>query len=171
MNDDESVTASFTATPDETALARDLSELAAKLATLAQNSVLGLAFHSSGPGVLTITLYDASPSGKLARMSRAKPILVGVGRHRFSGAATARIKIKLTPTGKALLKHAKRLTLTVKGTFKPHGKAAVTNIETFVLRGKRNPASETKQPPHNKPHTQHHRPSLQESEPVEGRAG
>lgn len=171
MNDDESVTASFTATPAETALARDLSEMVAKLATLAHNSVLGLAFHASGPGVLTIALYDASPGGKLARMSRAKPILVGAGRHRFSGATTARISIKLTPIGKALLKRAKRLTLTAKGTFKPHGKAAVTNTETFVLRGKRNPASQTKQPPHHKPHTRHHLPSLQESEPVEGRAG
>jgi hypothetical protein len=171
MNDDESVTASFTATPDETALARDLSELAAKLATLAQNRVLGLAFHASGPGVLTIALYDPPPGGKLARMSRARPILVGVGHHAFSRAATARIKIKLTPAGKALLKHAKRLTLTAKGTFKTHGKVALEKTETFVLRGKRNPASETKQPPHDKPHTQHHRPSLQESEPVEGRAG
>ena len=102
MNDDESVTASFTAGPAETALARDLSELVAKLAKLAQSSGLGLAFHASGPGVLTIALYGGSPGGKLARMSRAKPILVGVGHHAFSRAATARIKIKLTRTGKAL---------------------------------------------------------------------
>ncbi len=134
MNDDESVTASFTAGPAETALARDLSDIVAKLAKLAQSSGLGLAFHASGPGVLTIALYGGSPGGKLARMSRAKPILVGVGRHAFSGAATARIKIKLTPAGKALLKHAKRLTFTARGTFKTHGKVAVEKTETFVLR-------------------------------------
>jgi hypothetical protein len=134
MNDDESVTASFTATPAETALARGLSEIVAKLAQLVQNSGLGFGFHASGPGVLTITLYDASTGGKLAKISRARPVLVGVGRHTFSGATTARIKIKLTPRGKALLKHAKRLILTAKGTFNTHGKVAVQKTETFVLR-------------------------------------
>jgi List-Bact-rpt repeat protein len=134
MNDDESVMASFTATPAETALAQSLSEVVARLEQLAQNSGLGFLFHASEPGVLSIGLYDASPGGKLARMSRAKPILVGVGRHAFSRAATARIKIKLTPHGKALLKHAKRLTLTAKGAFKTHGKVAIEKTETFVLR-------------------------------------
>ncbi len=134
MNDDESVTASFTASPAETALARGLSEMVAKLAQLVQNSRLGFAFRASEPGVLTIGLYDALPSRKLARTSRARPILVGIGRHAFSGAATARINIKLTPRGKSLLKHAKRLTLTAKGTFKTHGKVALEKTETFVLR-------------------------------------
>ncbi len=134
MNDDESVTASFTAGTAETALAQGLSDVVAKLEQLVQNSGLGFAFHASEPGVLTISLYDAPPAGKLARFSRAKPILVGVGRHAFSRAGTARIKIKLTPHGKALLKHAKRLTLTANGTFKTHGKVAVEETETFVLR-------------------------------------
>lgn len=134
MNDDESVTASFTASPAETALAQGLSKLVAMLAKLAQSSGLSIPFHASGPGVLTISLYAAPPGGRLARMSRAKPILVGVGRHAFSRTATARIKIKLTSTGRALVKHAKRLTLTAKGTFKTHGKVAVEKTETFVLR-------------------------------------
>ena len=134
LNDDESVTASFTASPAETALAQGLSKLVATLAKLARSSGLSIPFHASGPGVLTISLYAAPPGGRLARMSRAKPILVGVGRHAFSRTATARIKIKLTSTGRALVKHAKRLALTAKGTFKAHGKVTIQKTETFVLR-------------------------------------
>ncbi len=133
MNDDESVTASFTASPAETALAQGLSKLVATLAKLAQ-SRLSIPFHASGPGVLTISLYAAPPGGRLARMSRAKAILVAVGRHSFARAGTAKIKIKLTRTGKALLKHYKRLMLTAKGIFRPGGKTAVAHTETFVLR-------------------------------------
>jgi hypothetical protein len=133
MNDDESVTASFTATPAETALAQGLSKLVATLAKLTQ-SRLSIPFHASGLGVLTISLYAAPPGGRLARMSRAKAILVAVGRHSFARAVTAKIKIKLTPAGGALLKHYKRLMLTAKGIFRPGGKTAVAHTETFVLR-------------------------------------
>jgi hypothetical protein len=100
MNDDESVTASFTASPAETALAQGLSKLVATLAKLAQ-SRLSIPFHASGPGVLTISVYATPPGGRLARMSRAKAILVAVGRHSFARAGTAKIKIKLTPAGGA----------------------------------------------------------------------
>lgn len=166
MNDDESVTASFTSSPAETALAQSLSEIVAKLATLAQNSGLGLAFHASGPGVLSIVLYDASPGGRLARMSRGKPFLVGVGRHAFAGAGTARIKIKLTPAGRTLLKHAKRLTLTARGTFKSHGEAAIETTERFVTHLAQRHTHSRPKPP-TRPHPK--LPSkLEQSEPIEG---
>jgi hypothetical protein len=61
-------------------------------------------------------------------------VLVGAGQRTFSAAGTATVKIKLTATGKRLLKHAKQFKLTAKGTFTPPGKAPVTTTRTFVLR-------------------------------------
>ena len=129
MNDDESVTASFTATPDETALVQSLS---AMVAVLASESGLALPYHASQPGVLTLALYDA-PTGKRARSSRARATLIGIGRHRFTRATTARVRIKLTSTGRTLVKHAKRLRLTAKGTYIADGKLAAAETETFAL--------------------------------------
>lgn len=130
MDEDESVTASFTATPDETALVHMLSGVAASLAKLADQLVLP--FHASQPGVLTIALYGA-PTGKRARVSRARAALIGIGHHRFARATTARVRIKLTAAGRTLVKHGKRLRLTAKGTFVAHGKLAAAETETFVL--------------------------------------
>ena len=56
------------------------------------------------------------------------------GQRSFSAAGTAKIKIQLTAAGKRLLKHAKQLKLTAKGTFTPTGKTAITTTKVFVLK-------------------------------------
>jgi hypothetical protein len=75
------------------------------------------------------------PSGaKLARKAKPKPVLVAAGHRTFAAAGTATIKIKLTPAGRRMLKPAKKLKLTAKGTFTPTGKLPITATRTFILK-------------------------------------
>jgi hypothetical protein len=69
-----------------------------------------------------------------ATRHKRKPVLVASGIRTFSKAATAKITVKLTPAGKRLLRHAKRIKLTTVGTFKPIGKTAITATKTFTIR-------------------------------------
>jgi hypothetical protein len=133
MDADKSVTASFTASADETALVRSLSGIADDLVKFANQSGFGLPYHAPEPGVLTIALYDV-PTGRLATISRVQRTLIGSGRYRFRRAKTARIEIALTSKGKALVKRSRRLRLTVKGAFTAHGRVVAAATETFVRR-------------------------------------
>jgi hypothetical protein len=64
----------------------------------------------------------------------AKPVIVATGRARFSKPGRVRITIRLTATGGRMLKHARRLRLTAKGTYTPAGRPSVTATRTFTLR-------------------------------------
>jgi hypothetical protein len=64
----------------------------------------------------------------------AKPVLIASGRHTFHGAGRATITMKLTAAGRRLLRHAKRLGLTAKGTFTPAPDAPVRAARGFTLR-------------------------------------
>lgn len=44
------------------------------------------------------------------------------------------IRVKLTAAGKRLLKHAKSLKLTAKGTFTPAGKTPISITKVFVVK-------------------------------------
>jgi hypothetical protein len=62
-------------------------------------------------------------------------LLVASGRLLFTAAGTGRLKLKLTPTGRKLLRRAKhRFKISAKGTFMPTGKTAVSKIVTVTLR-------------------------------------
>ncbi len=59
-------------------------------------------------------------------------MLVATGHANFSKAGTRKVKAKLTAKGMRLLKHAKHLKLTAKGTFTPLGKRAVVALSRLV---------------------------------------
>ena len=71
---------------------------------------------------------------KLAKKTKAKPVLVASGRRTFSAAETATIRVRLTAAGKSLLKRAKQIKLTAKGIFTPAGGSPVTAMRTFTLK-------------------------------------
>jgi hypothetical protein len=116
-------------------LARELtpSGKAAKIAALLKSGGFTVVFRALGAGTAVIDWYEVPAGAKLAKKVKPKPVLVGVGQHTFPTAETATIKIKLTSAGKNLLKHAKTLKLTAKGTFTPTGKAQVSATKVFVL--------------------------------------
>jgi hypothetical protein len=73
------------------------------------------------------------PGAKLARHRKAKPVLVGAGTVMFSHAGTGSLAIRLTPAGKRLLRHGKRLRIEAKATFKSGHGAATSVVKEFGL--------------------------------------
>lgn len=76
-------------------------------------------------------LFYLPPGAKLAR---AKPVLVAAGKLTFSGVVTGKVVIRLTAAGTRLLRHAKRLALTTKESFRPTGQAAISASASFLVR-------------------------------------
>jgi hypothetical protein len=73
------------------------------------------------------------PAGAHLTKGKPKAVLVASGKHAFSAAGTAKLTIRLTPDGRRLLKHAKRLNITAKGSFTPSGAGAVTASKHVTL--------------------------------------
>lgn len=107
---------------------------AARLASLLAGGGYTVAFRALSAGTAVIDWYQVPPRGKLARKTRARPVLVASGRTRFSAAGTARIKVRLTREGRRLIKRDNGVKLTARGTFTPSGGKPVTAIEEFVLK-------------------------------------
>jgi len=105
----------------------------AKITTLLKTGAVAVVFKALEAGAAVIAWYELPPGAKLAR-AKPRPVLVASGKLIFSGPGTATIKIKLTAAGRRLLKHAKRIKLTAKGTFTPTGKAPITATRTFLLK-------------------------------------
>jgi virginiamycin B lyase len=107
---------------------------AAKIAALLKDGGFGIRFKALEAGTAVIDWYEVPAGAKLAKKAKPKPVLIGAGQHTFAAAGTATIKIKLTVVGKNLLRHAKQLRLTAKGTFTPAGEAKISTTKTFVLK-------------------------------------
>ena len=106
----------------------------ARIAALLTHGGFTLSFRTLEPGTAAIDWYEVPPGSKLAKNTKPKPVLVGAGRLRFSAAGAANIRIRLTVAGKRLLRHARQLRLTARGTFTPTGETPVTATRTFLLR-------------------------------------
>jgi len=107
---------------------------AARIAALLKSGGFSMAFKALDAGTAVIDWYQVPHGAKVSKKTKPTPILVGAGYLTFSAAGTATMQIKLTATGKRLLKHAKKLKLTAKGTFTPTGTAAIAATRTFVLK-------------------------------------
>jgi hypothetical protein len=103
-----------------------------KIAALLKSGGLTILFQALEAGTVVINWYQVPPGAKLAR--KAKPVLVASGRATFSAAGEQKIKLKLTSAGERLLKRARSLKLTAKGSFTPTGEAPVTATKAFVLK-------------------------------------
>jgi hypothetical protein len=106
----------------------------AKIAALLKSDVFSISFRALEAGTAVIGWYEVPSGAHLANRAKPKPVLVASGRQSFSAAGTATIKIKLTAAGRRLLKHARQLRLTAKGTFTPVGKAPIGTTKSFVLK-------------------------------------
>jgi hypothetical protein len=106
---------------------------AAGIAALLKAGGYRLSFRALTAGSAQVGWYYVPPGAHLAA-GKPKPVLVASGRLTFSAAASGKLKVKLTAAGKKLLKHAKHLKLTAKGSFTPTGNAAVLAKKTFTLK-------------------------------------
>lgn len=110
------------------------SSKAAKIATLLKSSGLKMNFKALEAGILSVQWYEVPAGAKLAKHSKAKPVLVASGQMTFSAAGTKTLRIRLTAAGRKLLKHTKALRLTAKGMFTATGQAPVDQAVSFALR-------------------------------------
>jgi hypothetical protein len=103
---------------------------AARIAELLKHRGYRFSAKSLTAGTLRISWYHVS---KDARPARANPtaLTVGTGTARFATAGTAKITIKLTRRGERLLKHAKRIKITARGSFTRARATLATS--TFIL--------------------------------------
>jgi hypothetical protein len=62
-----------------------------------------------------------------------KPVLVATGRRTFTAAGARTMTVSLTAAGRILLRRARKLPLTARGTFTPLGKNAVRVLGPFTL--------------------------------------
>ena len=106
----------------------------ARIAALLTRGGLTISFRALEPGTVVIDWYEVPLGSRLAKNTKPKPVLVGVGRLRFSAAGTAKIRIRLTVAGKRLLRDARQLRLTARGTFTAPAGKPVTVTRTFLLR-------------------------------------
>jgi hypothetical protein len=104
----------------------------AKIAALQKSSGFTFVFRALEAGTAVIDWYQVPAGARLA--AKRKPVLVAAGQRAFSEAGTGKITVKLTSAGKMLLKRAKQLKLTAKGTFTPTGTTPVTVLKSFVLK-------------------------------------
>jgi hypothetical protein len=106
----------------------------AKLATMLKTGGFTISLKALEAGTATIDWYELPTGATLARKTKAKPILVASGQATFQAAGTTRIEVKLTTTGRRLLKSTRIPKLTAKGTFTSSGEPSVVAIKTFVLK-------------------------------------
>lgn len=105
--------------------------VAAKIGAILKGGGLTLNFDAPGAGKLLMQWFYV-PKG--AHVTAAKPVLVASGSNTFASAGAGHIKLKLTPAGRKLLKKAKRIKLTAKGTFTPAGGTATSAKKALSLR-------------------------------------
>jgi hypothetical protein len=105
---------------------------AAKIGALLKHS--GYTMNVTGPaaGTLSVQWYALPKGAKLAKHGKAKPVLAASGQATFQAADVSKtLLVRLTAQGKRLLKHAKHLKLSAKGTFAVTGERAVSETWRF----------------------------------------
>jgi hypothetical protein len=111
---------------------------AARIGALLKNGLLKQRLKAPEAGTAVIKWYYLTPGAKLAGARHAKkaapsPVLVAGGSVTFHAAGTAFVKLRLTPVGRRLLRHRRRIRLTATCAFTPVGGAAITTSGTFQL--------------------------------------
>ena len=105
----------------------------AKIAALLKHGYR-VAFRAPGAGTVVIDWYELPKGAHLAKHKpKPKPVLVAIGTAKFAAAGTESITLKLTTKGRHLLKAAKHIRLTAKGTFTATGTPPVTATKSFTL--------------------------------------
>jgi hypothetical protein len=106
----------------------------ATIPALLKHGGLVMPFNAPEAGTLSVQWYEVPAGAKLAKHTKAKPVLVASGQMTFAAAGMGKLKIGLTADGKRLLRHAKQVKLEVQGRFAVRGGAAVSATRAVVIR-------------------------------------
>jgi hypothetical protein len=112
---------------------------ASKIAALLKDGGITMSFKALEAGTLVIGWYEVPAGAKLAKHSTARPVLVASGQMTFSGAGTAKVKVRLTSAGKRLLEHVKRVRLEARGVFTPRAGTSL-RVTKGLLIGRQQPS-------------------------------
>jgi len=105
---------------------------AAKIGHLLRDGGYSFSFTAPSAGRLAIGWYLVPKGAHVAKAT--KPGLVASASVVFPKAGTAKIKVSLRGQGRKLLKNAKRVKLTAKGTFTPTGGMTTSTTKTITLK-------------------------------------
>jgi len=107
---------------------------AATISALLKTGGFTVTFTALAAGTAVVYWYQIPLGARLAAKSRAKPILLATGQMTFPAAVTRKFKVELTAAGRRLLKHARSLKVTAKGTFTPAGRTPVVATKVIALK-------------------------------------
>jgi hypothetical protein len=106
----------------------------ARIASLLRHGDLSFRFAALGAGKLEVFWYEVPKGAHLASAKATpKPILVASATESYASASTKTVTLHLTKTGRRLLAHHTRITLTAEGVFVRSGASAVHWLNAFVL--------------------------------------
>jgi hypothetical protein len=106
----------------------------AKIGAILRNGGYKQRISASGAGTAVITWYYLRPGAKLGGKGARAPMLVAAGSVTFHGAGAATVNIRLTSTGRRLVRRSRRIRLTMTVRFQPSSGAATTTSSSFQLR-------------------------------------
>jgi hypothetical protein len=108
---------------------------AARIGALLRRRGCVLAFKALSAGLILINwFYLPRNAHRTSTRHKPKPLLIATGKATFARTRTQTVTIQLTPRGKRVLKHAKRLMLTARGTFTPFAQRPVVATVKFEIR-------------------------------------
>lgn len=116
------------------------SARATTIAALLKNRGFAFVFTAVEAGTAVIDWYQppaqARPAAKVtpAQLLVASGRLIVSGRPGFSGMATVKIRIRLTPAGRRLLEGSTQLQLTARARFTPAGGAPIALTRSLLLK-------------------------------------
>lgn len=100
---------------------------AAKIASLTKKGVYPMRLRALIAGSVRVSW------SYLPKAVRSKAVGVAAGRMSISRAGSVTVRIVLSPAGRRLLTHARRIRLTAQGSFAARGQAAVAAAQSFTL--------------------------------------
>ncbi len=108
---------------------------AARIGALLRTSGYRTSFRAISGGRLTIDGYHLPAGARLTKpILKPKPILIATGTVRFARAGAVTLTIRLTNAGRRMLRTAKTLKVTAKGTYIPIGGQATSATRNISLR-------------------------------------
>ena len=99
------------------------------ISTMLKAGGYSLSFNAPGAGVLKVQWTTRAHGGH-----QAKPVVIASGSQTFGAAGRGTVKLRLTTTGRELLKKNQALRVTDQATFTPSSGAAQTKQTTLRIR-------------------------------------
>ncbi|MGA2010991.1 MAG: IPT/TIG domain-containing protein [Solirubrobacteraceae bacterium] len=135
-----------TPTPTPTPTGRSTSEIkaalakvlapsgrAAKITALLKAGGFTFTFSAPGAGKLVLDWYFVPKGARIPTAKKATPVLVASATILVRAAGSVKATMKLTSSGRSLLKKSKSLKLTATASYTPTGSSPTSSTETFTI--------------------------------------